>query len=256
MKPRCISLMIAVAIMAIALASPATALPKMLLPEEEYDFGFVPQDSKVSHVFWIKSVGDDSLIIISVKPGCSCTQAPLAKKELAADDSTELEIIFSTGKNIGKTTKRPMITTNEGPPSRNVIISCDVVRAPDSTYPLIIKPFRLFVSKADTIEIDEAKFTIQNVSDQDLGIEVVSEPYGYFQLTLPKNIAPGQTTECKLKVNREYLAEPFEKSITLELTDASKTRFTIPVIRRLIGRQNAGAVSQPQGQTLPADGKH
>ncbi|MDD4051092.1 MAG: hypothetical protein PHR28_04220, partial [candidate division Zixibacteria bacterium] len=119
----------------------------------------------------------------------------MAKKELAVGDSTQLEIIFSTGTNVTKATKRPSITTNEGPPSRSVTITCDVVRAPDSTYPIVIKPYRLYVSKADTIEIDEAKFTIQNVSDQDLGIEVVSEPYGYFQLTLPKNIAPGQTTE-------------------------------------------------------------
>ena len=51
------------------LASSALALPKMFLPQEEFNFGFVPQDSKVTHVFWIKSVGEDSLIIISVKPG-------------------------------------------------------------------------------------------------------------------------------------------------------------------------------------------
>jgi hypothetical protein len=51
------------------LVSSAMALPKMFLPQEEFNFGFVPQDSKVSHVFWIKSVGEDSLIIVSVKPG-------------------------------------------------------------------------------------------------------------------------------------------------------------------------------------------
>jgi len=223
----------------------------MFLPQEEFNFGFVPQDSKVSHVFWIKSVGEDSLVIVNVKPGCSCTQAPLAKKELAAGDSTALEIIYSTGKNIGKSTKRPTITTNEGPPSRNVTISCDVVRAPDSTYPVVIKPYRLFVSKADTIEIDEAKFTIQNVSDQPVGIKVASEPYGYFKLTLPETLKPGETAECKLKVNREFLSEPFEKSVTLELTDASKTRFTIPVVRRFIGHSVA---PQPQVKVPQAGG--
>jgi hypothetical protein len=248
--------MIAAAAMASALASPVTALPKMLLPQEEYNFGFVPQDSKVSHVFWIKSVGEDSLIIINVKPGCSCTQAPLAKKELAVGDSTELEIIFSTGKNIGKATKRPTITTNEGPPSRNVTISCDVVRALDSTYPLIIKPYRLFVSKADTIEIDEARFTIRNISDQDLGVTVTGQPFGYFQLTIPKMVQAGQTADCRLKINPKYLAEPFEKSITLELTDTSKTRFTIPVIRRFIGKPNTGISSGASGGALPAKGKH
>lgn len=51
------------------LAASAMALPKMFLPQEEFNFGFVPQDSKVTHVFWIKSVGEDSLVIVSVKPG-------------------------------------------------------------------------------------------------------------------------------------------------------------------------------------------
>lgn len=56
-------------IMIFLLSSMAMALPKMFLPQEEFSFGFVPQNSKISHVFWIKSVGEDSLIIISVKPG-------------------------------------------------------------------------------------------------------------------------------------------------------------------------------------------
>ena len=57
------------AILVLFLVTQAMALPKMFLPEEKFDFGVVPQDSKVSHVFWIKSVGDDSLKILQVKPG-------------------------------------------------------------------------------------------------------------------------------------------------------------------------------------------
>lgn len=64
-----LQLILVMLIMIFLLSSLAMALPKMFLPQEEFNFGFVPQDSKVSHVFWIKSVGEDSLIIISVKPG-------------------------------------------------------------------------------------------------------------------------------------------------------------------------------------------
>ena len=56
-------------ILVFLLSSLAMALPKMFIPEQEFNFGFVPQNSKISHMFWIKSVGEDSLIIISVKPG-------------------------------------------------------------------------------------------------------------------------------------------------------------------------------------------
>lgn len=57
------------AILVLFLVTQAMAVPKMFLPEEKYDFGFVPQDSKISHVFWIKSVGEDTLKILDVKPG-------------------------------------------------------------------------------------------------------------------------------------------------------------------------------------------
>jgi len=43
--------------------------PHMSLPETEFNFGYVPQQSKVSHEFWIHSDGDDSLKIIKVVPG-------------------------------------------------------------------------------------------------------------------------------------------------------------------------------------------
>lgn len=64
-----LQLILVMLILTFLLSSLAMALPKMYLPQEEFNFGFAPQNSKVSHVFWIKSVGEDSLIIISVKPG-------------------------------------------------------------------------------------------------------------------------------------------------------------------------------------------
>jgi hypothetical protein len=53
----------------LALSSVAASTPKMFMPEEKFDFGFVPQSSKISHVFWIKSVGSDSLKILNINPG-------------------------------------------------------------------------------------------------------------------------------------------------------------------------------------------
>ncbi len=43
--------------------------PLLKLPEAEFDFGYVPQGSKVTHVFWLYSVGTDTLKIIRVNPG-------------------------------------------------------------------------------------------------------------------------------------------------------------------------------------------
>ena len=47
----------------------AIAGPRLSLREAEFDFGFAPQNAKISHVFWLLSTGTDSLNIFQVNPG-------------------------------------------------------------------------------------------------------------------------------------------------------------------------------------------
>jgi hypothetical protein len=49
--------------------SPGFAAPRMVIPEMAFDFGFAPQNSSISHVFWIYNRGDDTLKIEKVVPG-------------------------------------------------------------------------------------------------------------------------------------------------------------------------------------------
>ena len=46
-----------------------SAAPRLTIPESAFNFGYVPQNSKISHVFWLYSTGDDSLKILKVVPG-------------------------------------------------------------------------------------------------------------------------------------------------------------------------------------------
>lgn len=61
-------LIIAVALLLLWVATGHTA-PRLTIPESSFDFGFVPQNAVVSHVFWLHSNGDDTLRILNVKPG-------------------------------------------------------------------------------------------------------------------------------------------------------------------------------------------
>lgn len=49
--------------------SPPVDGAQLTIDEPEFVFGYAPQHSKVSHVFWLKSTGDDTLRILSVRPG-------------------------------------------------------------------------------------------------------------------------------------------------------------------------------------------
>jgi hypothetical protein len=46
----------------------AMAGPKIVVPETSWDFGFVPKNGTMSHPYWIKNIGDDTLRV-NVKPG-------------------------------------------------------------------------------------------------------------------------------------------------------------------------------------------
>jgi len=43
--------------------------PKMLIEETTWDFGNIPDNCVVSHEFWLKNVGTDTLKNINVRPG-------------------------------------------------------------------------------------------------------------------------------------------------------------------------------------------
>jgi hypothetical protein len=57
-------------VICIAFLAPGVfAVPKLYIEDPTFDFGFAPQQSKISHTFWLKSVGDDTLKILRVNPG-------------------------------------------------------------------------------------------------------------------------------------------------------------------------------------------
>lgn len=51
------------------LAVSAMAAPRLTIKESTFNFGYVPQNSEISHTFWLYSTGDDSLKILRVVPG-------------------------------------------------------------------------------------------------------------------------------------------------------------------------------------------
>ncbi len=53
----------------LVLAGMAASAPRLTIAESTFNFGFVPQHSKISHDFWLFSTGDDELKILKVVPG-------------------------------------------------------------------------------------------------------------------------------------------------------------------------------------------
>lgn len=206
-----------------------SAAPRMSIAEKSFDFGFSPQNAKLSHIFWLKAEGTDSLKILKVIPGCGCTKAPLESNHLAGGDSTRLEIIFSTGKRSGQVSKSPSIQTSAAGPDQRVRIVTNIITRPDSTYPVIIKPYKLTIGQFADKPRKELSFTIENVSKDEIPIRLIAHPSDLFDVDLPTTIAPRSSAKCSLALKEAGSTGSFEKSFTIELGDAKKTRFTVPV---------------------------
>jgi len=58
-----------IGVFCLLLAVSASAAPRLTIGESTFDFGYAPQNSKVAHVFWLHSTGDDTLKILNIKPG-------------------------------------------------------------------------------------------------------------------------------------------------------------------------------------------
>jgi hypothetical protein len=170
----------------------------------------------------------------------------LEKTDLAVGDSTALEIIFSTKHYNTRVSKRPRITTNEGPPDKNVAINATVIQRPDSTYPIIVKPYKLDLSQFGERVRDRMRFTISNVSDKEVSLALVSDMPSYAKIELPRKIGPGQSASGELSLLEGILGEDFEKSFTIEVDGNEATRFTVPV-KRTVKEPTAGQAGAQKG---------
>ncbi len=48
---------------------PAASLARLEVRETAFNFGYVPQGYSISHTFWLKNAGSDTLRITDVRPG-------------------------------------------------------------------------------------------------------------------------------------------------------------------------------------------
>jgi hypothetical protein len=217
-------------------ANIALAQSSMKLPIDSYDFGYVPQNASISHGFWLYSDGKDTLKITNVKTGCGCTKAPLEKYILAPGDSTLLEIIFSTGHSSGRMAKSVHIFTNTEKADYQLTISSNILRGNDSTLSVVVAPNILTLPQPSENNSKKISFDITNLSNNELAPSLVEYPRDLFEIKLPKKIKAGKTAEGILKIKSDNSPQSFQKSITFEINDQNKTRFTIPVIKNaLIG---------------------
>lgn len=207
--------------------------PKILLPETEWDFGYVPQNAVVSHFFTIKNVGDDTLQIIKVRPGCACTYAPLKRDLLPPKDSTSLEVIFHSKNYQGSKTLVVAIFSTDTTNVSDINFTADI----ENEFPQYqVEPLQVKFDSLGPGKYSPKKVVITNKSASPLQITVAEKPKDYIDFQISRNsLNPKEKSEILLQVNPKASPGAFQTNLTLDFSGAStaqgseKTRYTLSI---------------------------
>jgi len=87
--------------------------PRILVSEEEWDFGKVTRGEKPTHIFIVKNGGEGDLIINRVKESCACIEASISTNRIKPGESAELKVSYDTTDYVGKDEKHLHIYSND-----------------------------------------------------------------------------------------------------------------------------------------------
>jgi len=87
--------------------------PKLILSEEEWDFGQVLPDAKPEHIFTVTNGGEEDLVIERINVSCGCIKTSITATRIPPGESAELEVIYDTAGYRGKDQRHVRIYSND-----------------------------------------------------------------------------------------------------------------------------------------------
>jgi predicted small secreted protein len=90
----------------------AEGLAAFLFDAIEYNFGKVPEGTKVKHTFKFKNIGKQPLIIAEVHPQCGCTSSEYTKRAVMPNETGEITLELDTSNKRGQTEKNARVVAN------------------------------------------------------------------------------------------------------------------------------------------------
>lgn len=198
--------------------------PKLVLQQNEYDFGDILQGEVVSHVFVLSNSGGDLLTISKVRPSCGCTAAMPENSELKPGESTNLNVSFNSTGRMGAQKKLVRIETNDPEnPQQIITIKANVVA--EGTKIKANPVLNFSETQFDFGKIEEGKvvehtFKFQNDGKAMLNISDIKTSCGCTAALVSKEkIGPGEEGTLKVELDTKNRKGKMSRTITITSND-------------------------------------
>jgi hypothetical protein len=198
--------------------------PKLVLQQNEYDFGDIKQGDLVSHTFVLSNSGGDLLKITNVQASCGCTAAAPEKNELAPGESTNLSVKFNSAGRQGKQTKTVKIFSNDPQnPEMVLTIRCNILLPSDASKgnPVIyLTETQYDFGKVNEGDKVDHTFRFVNKGSSNLVIKDIKTSCGCTAALLSQdNLAPGQEGTLKVELDTKNRSGKMSRTVTINSND-------------------------------------
>jgi hypothetical protein len=204
--------------------------PKISFSEEEWDFGKIKEDEKPVHVFTIKNIGREELIISRVRTSCGCTATMLSSDHILPGKSSELKVTFNPTGYKGLVKKDINIESNDPQiPNKKITIIAEVEPIPSPQAFLSNSQWDLgLISQGD---LPTFAFTIENKGELDLVINKIDiSEYVQYDVEIPLNILPGEKQEVIFTYDsRQHDLGEVRESVRIYCNDPRKEAFSLRI---------------------------
>jgi len=215
--------------LAVVIAGPVHAFSpqNVVITPTTFDFGWCPDNAKISAEFVIKNTGADLIPITSVQPTCGCTASQFTPGSLATNEETKVGLTFNTRGYAGTGfTKTAKVKTDAGGAEYDVQLKG-----------VVVDPQAKIVPDQDgVVEFipgdHEKKKTInvQNKSGKDITLEIIHQPASWVTLKMATNsVRAGASLPLEIALGSS-VDETKDTSVTFEAKgEAGTSRLTIAI---------------------------
>jgi acylphosphatase len=204
------------------------AASKLEITPSTYDFGWSPDNAKITAEFVLKNTGSDMIPLTAVQPACGCTATQFSPESLGSSEETKVQLTFNTRGYAGtKFSKTAKVKTDSIENEYTVTLKGSVT---DSTA--LISPVGDGIASFDAGTKEKKKsIEIQNKSADVVALEIIQNPASWAKISLRQTlIEAGKTTSIDIQIDGTT-EENRDTSVTIAAKkDGSEVgRFTVAI---------------------------